>query len=73
MSFAGQENVRFSTGGAYFGINAPYNVAVSGIVAAFAFASFSPLRFLNGTTGVEWARFADSGNFGIGTTNPNYK
>ena len=73
MSFAGQENIRFSTGGAYFGINAPYNVAVSGIVAAFAFASLSPLRFLNGTTGVEWARFADSGNFGIGTTNPNYK
>ena len=48
-------------------------MAVSGIVAAGAFASFSPLRFINGQTGAEYARFIDNGNFGIGTTNPGYK
>lgn len=73
MTFNGSEAIRFSTGGAYFGVNAPYNVAVSGIVAAGAFASFSPLRFLDGPTRTEWARFADGGNFGIGTSTPNYK
>jgi hypothetical protein len=72
-TFNGSEAFRFSTGGAYFGINGPYNVAVSGIVAAGAFASLSPLRFLNGPTGSEYARFTDAGNFGIGTTTPGYK
>jgi hypothetical protein len=71
--FNGSETIRMSTGGAYFGINGPYNVAVSGIVAAAAFASLSPLRFLNGPTGAEFARFTDAGNFGIGTTTPGYK
>ncbi len=73
MTFNGQEAIRFSTGGAYIGVNSQYNVAVSGIVAAAGFASFSPLRFLNGFTGTEWGRFSDSGNFGIGTTTPGYK
>ena len=73
MTFGGSEAIRFSTGGAYLGVNGQYNVAVSGIVAAAAFASFSPLRFLDGPTETEWARFATSGNFGIGTQSPNYK
>lgn len=73
MTFNGSEVARFSTGGAYLGLNGQYNVAVSGIVAATAFASLSPLRFLNGTTGTEFARFTETGNFGIGTATPNYK
>lgn len=68
-TFNGQEVTRVSSGGAYFGIN----VTVSGIVAAAAFASFSPLRFINGQSGVEWGRFANNGNFGIGTSSPGYK
>ena len=72
-TFNGTETIRMSTGGAFFGINGPYNVAVSGIVAAAAFASLSPLRFLNGFTGPEFARFTDAGNFGIGTTTPGYR
>lgn len=73
MTFNNSEAIRFSTGGTYFGVNGQYNVAVSGIVAAAAFASLSPMRFLNGTTGQEFARFTDSGNFGIGTPTPAYK
>jgi len=72
-TFAGQETIRVSTGGAYFGVNGQYNVAVSGIVAAAAFASFSPLLFINGQSRVEWARFANNGNFGIGTSTPTSK
>jgi len=73
MVFAGSEAIRFSTGGAYLGVNGQYNVAISGIVQVGALASFSPLRFINATSGTEYARFSDTGNFGIGTTNPVYK
>ncbi len=73
MTFAGSEAIRFSTGGAYVGVNGQYNVAISGIVQVGALASFSPLRFINAVSGTEYARFSDTGNFGIGTTNPTAK
>ena len=73
MVFNGSEAIRFSTGGAFVGLNGQYNVAISGIVQVGALASFSPLRFINATSGTEYARFSDSGNFGIGTTNPTAK
>ena len=72
-SFGGSEAIRISSGGAFYGGNGPYNVTVSGIVAAAGFASLSPLRFLNGVSGLEFARFTDGGNFGIGTSTVPYK
>jgi hypothetical protein len=73
MTFNGSEAIRFSTGGAFFGMNGQYNVAISGIVQVGALASFSPLRFINATSGTEYARFTDAGNFGIGTVAPTAK
>ncbi len=69
----GTEQIRLSTGGGYFGANGTYNLAVNGIVAASAFASLSPLRFWIGASRTEVGRFTDAGNFGIGTSTPNYK
>ena len=69
----GTEQIRLSTGGGLFGVNGSYSLGVNGTVAASAFASFSPIRFLIGATQTEVGRFTDSGNFGIGTSNPTYK
>lgn len=69
----GTEQLRLSTGGAYFGANGSYSLSVNGTVAASAFASLSPLRFFIGATATEVGRFSDSGNFGIGTSTPSYK
>jgi hypothetical protein len=69
----GTEQIRLSTGGGYLGVNGTYSLSVNGTVAATAFASFSPIRFLIGATQTEVGRFTDSGNFGIGTSNPTYK
>jgi prepilin-type processing-associated H-X9-DG protein len=69
----GTEQLRFSTGGALLGVNGSYNLKVNGVVAASAFASLSPLRFWIGATETEVGRFTDSGDFGIGTSTPNYK
>lgn len=69
----GTEQLRFSTGGALLGVNGSYNLKVNGVVAASAFASLSPLKFWIGATETEVGRFTDSGNFGIGTSTPNYK
>ena len=72
-SLGGVESIRFSTGGAFLGVNGSYRLDVSGTVAASAFSSRSPLRFLIGPSGSEAARFIDNGNFGIGTSTPGYK
>ncbi len=72
-SFNGAEQLRFSTGGAYVGVTNPYNWIVNGTVTASTFASLSPIRFNIGATNTEVGRFADNGNFGIGTSNPLYK
>jgi Chaperone of endosialidase len=69
----GSESIRFSTGGAFLGVTGSYSLDVSGTVAASAFSSRSPLRFLIGPSGSEVGRFIDNGNFGIGTSTPNYK
>ena len=69
----GTEQIRLSTGGGVFGVNGSYNLGVNGTVAAAAFASFSPIRFLIGATQTEVGRFTDAGNFGIGTSSPSYK
>lgn len=69
----GSEFVRFSTAGAKLGVSGPYELDVNGVVAAAAFASFSPLRFWIGTGQKEVGRFLDNGNFGIGTSTPGYK
>ena len=69
----GTEQIRFSTGGGIFGANGTYNLGISGIVSAYAFASLSPLRFWIGNTKTEVGRFTDAGNFGIGTSTPSYK
>jgi hypothetical protein len=72
--FNGQEEIRLSSGTASFGITNPMQLGISGIVAAAGFASFSPLRFFIGAAGInEVGRFANNGNFGIGTRNPLYK
>lgn len=70
---SGTEQIRFSTGGGLFGTNGSYNLGVNGVVAATAFASYSPLRFWIGATQTEVGRFTDAGNFGIGTSTPTYK
>ena len=36
-------------------------------------ASAAPMVFGNINNTVEWARFSDTGNFGLGTTSPSYK
>lgn len=69
----GTEQIRLSTTGGFFGVNGAYNLRVNGTVAASAFASLSPLRFWIGATSTEVGRFTDAGNFGIGTSTPNYK
>jgi len=69
----GVEEIRLSTTGGLFGVTNPYNLAVNGTVAASAFASRSPLRFLIGATGAQVGTFLDNGNFGIGTSTPLYK
>ena len=69
----GTEQIRLSTTGGVFGVNGVYNLRVNGTVAASAFASLSPLRFWIGATQTEVGRFTDAGNFGIGTSTPNYK
>jgi hypothetical protein len=70
---SGTEQIRFSTGGGLFGTNGTYNLGVNGVVAATAFASYSPLRFWIGASQTEVGRFSDAGNFGIGTSTPAYK
>jgi hypothetical protein len=70
---SGTEQIRFSTGGGVFGVNGPYTLGVNGIVAATAFASYSPLRFWIGASQTEVGRFTDAGNFGIGTSTPAYR
>jgi hypothetical protein len=69
----GTEQIRLSTGGGYLGANGSYSLSVNGVVAASAFASFSPLRFWIGATQTEVGRFTDAGDFGIGTSTPAYK
>jgi len=71
--FNGTEQIRLSTGGGVLGVNGSYNLAVNGVVAASAFASYSPLRFWIGGPNTEVGRFTDTGNFGIGTSSPGYK
>lgn len=70
---SGTEQIRFSTGGGLFGTNGSYNLGVNGVIAATAFASYSPLRFWIGASQTEVGRFTDTGNFGIGTSTPTYK
>ncbi len=69
----GTEQIRFSSGGALLGTNGAYSLGVNGVVAAKAFASYSPLRFWIGGSQTEVARFTDAGNFGIGTSTPSYR
>ena len=69
----GTETIRLSTSGGVFGVNGPYSLRVNGTVAASAFASLSPLRFVIGATGTQVATVLDNGNFGIGTSTPLYK
>ena len=69
---SGTEQIRISSGGAFFGLSSNYNVDVNGMIAATAFSSRSPLRFLvNKST--EVARITDSGNMGIGISSPATK
>lgn len=73
-TFNGQEAIRISSGGTYFGINGAYKLTVSGIVETAAVGTLNnTLLFLNQQKQQELARFAPSGNFGIGTTTPAYK
>lgn len=69
----GTEQIRLSTGGGILGANGSYSLTVNGTVAASAFASLSPIRFVIGATQTEVGRFTDAGNFGIGTSTPSYK
>lgn len=65
------EIARFSTGGAYLGVNNLYGLTVSGGILASSFGSTHDLPFLMGTQ--EIVRFTSSGSVGIGTSNPLYK
>jgi hypothetical protein len=69
----GYEQIRLSTNRGLFGVQGTYDLDLSGQIAATAFASHSPLRFLIGLNGTEVGRFTDSGNFGIGVSNPTFK
>jgi hypothetical protein len=69
----GTEQIRLSTSGGVFGVSAPYSLRVNGSVAASAFESLSPLRFVIGTSQLQVGTFLDNGNFGIGTSTPLYK
>jgi hypothetical protein len=66
---SGNEEIRFSSGAAYYGLSSNYNIDVNGMVAASIFSSRSPLRFfINKST--EVARIQESGFMGIGISTP---
>lgn len=69
---SGGEQLRFSSGAAFFGLSSNYNLDVNGTVAASIFSSRSPLRFFINKS-AEVARIQENGNMGIGTSNPLVK
>ncbi len=69
---SGTEQIRISSGGAFFGLSSNYNLDVNGMIAASIFSSRSPLRFfVNKST--EVATIVDNGNMGIGISTPATK
>lgn len=69
---SGTEQLRFSSGGAFFGLTSNYTLDVNGTVAASIFSSRSPLRFFIDKAN-EVARIQENGNMGIGLSNPATK
>jgi hypothetical protein len=66
---SGSEQIRISSGGAFFGLSSNYNLDINGTVAASIFSSRSPLRFfVNKST--EVVTVVDNGNMGIGISSP---
>jgi hypothetical protein len=71
----GSEVARISSGGAAFGLGAPYGgyrLDVNGLIGGTGFYGRSPLIFYGSNGTNEVVRMLDNGNVGIGTTNPTY-
>ena len=66
---SGTEQLRFSSGAAFFGLSSNYNLDVNGTIAASIFSSRSPLRFFINKLS-EVARIQENGNMGIGISSP---
>jgi hypothetical protein len=66
---SGGEQLRFSSGAAFFGVASNYSLDVNGTVAASIFSSRSPLRFFIDKA-YEVARIQENGNMGIGISSP---